>query len=224
MSAKAASAGSRAYEQLRTEILEGVLAPGAALYEVEQSSRLGVSRTPVREAFGRLVADGLVEPSAGRGLVVTAVSDRDIDSLFELRASLEAQAAQLAASRGEPAEFEAFAEAFRAVQVPLLDPHASDAVVSGYYALIRRFDRAVNAASGNQYLVDAMENLRTHVARARRMASHSPERLSASAAEHALIAEAIARRDGALAVHATHVHLHHSLEHFRHTITRVSAG
>ena len=58
-------AGDRAYRTLRTEILDGVLEPGTVLQEVEQSTRLGVSRTPVREALRQLAADGLVEASGG---------------------------------------------------------------------------------------------------------------------------------------------------------------
>ncbi len=216
MSSKSPSASSRAYEQLRSEILEGRLAAGTTLYEVEQAGRLGVSRTPVREAIGRLVAEGLVEPGGGRGSVVTDVSDRDVESLFEMRACLEAQASQLAALRSEPATFVAFAEEFRHAVPTLRAPSLDDAQVRDYYALIRRFDEAINVAAANPYLVDAMEGLRTHVTRVRRKAGSSPERLAASALEHALIASAIARGDTALALHATHVHLHNSLEHFRH--------
>jgi GntR family transcriptional regulator, rspAB operon transcriptional repressor len=212
------TAAARAYEQLRTEILEGLIGPGATLFEVEQSSRLGVSRTPVREAFRRLVADGLLEASGGRGLVVTQVSARDLVSLFELRACLEAQAAELAARRGDPEPFWGFVEDFRRAHGELATGEVTDEDVASYYALIRRFDLAVDRAAENQFLVDALDNLRTHAARVRRMASHSPVRLAASAVEHALIAEAIARADPALAVHATHVHLHNSLEHFRHAL------
>src|SRR5690625_6908313 len=67
-------ASDRAYLTLREEIIEGALAPGSVLGEGEQSARLGLSRTPLREALGRLVADGLAEQSPRRGIVVTAVS------------------------------------------------------------------------------------------------------------------------------------------------------
>ena len=62
-------ASDRAYSALRTEILEWHLAPGTVLAEVEQAARLGVSRTPLREALARLSADGLVESLPGRGVV-----------------------------------------------------------------------------------------------------------------------------------------------------------
>jgi DNA-binding GntR family transcriptional regulator len=223
VASKVSSATTRAYEQLRSEIVDGVLGPGTTLYEVEQSERIGVSRTPVREAFGRLVAEGLLDDGQGRGLIVTDVSDGDIDALFEMRTCLEAQAAQLAARHADPDVFAGFAREFRTWHTPLLDPAVADQQVDGYYAVIRRFDREVDTAANNTYLVDALETLRTHVVRVRRKAGASPVRLAASALEHALIASAIANHDAALAVHATHVHLHNSLEHFRHGYTGLGA-
>ncbi|MFL6087982.1 MAG: GntR family transcriptional regulator [Mycobacterium sp.] len=219
MAPKPSSAAGLAYEQLRSEILDGALGPGTTLFEVEQSERIGVSRTPVREAFGRLVAEGLLADRQGRGLVVTDVSGRDIDALYEMRTCLEAEAAQLAARHADPEVFASYARDFRNWHAPLLDAAVTAQQVNDYYALIRSFDRAVDTAAGNTYLVDALDTLRAHVARVRRKAGASPVRLAVSALEHALIASAIANRDAALAVHATHVHLHNSLEHFRHDYT-----
>lgn len=223
VAAKPLRAATRAYEQLRAEILDGVLGPGTTLYEVEQSERIGVSRTPVREAFGRLVAEGLLDDGNGRGLLVTDVSDHDVDALFEMRTCLEAQAAHLAAKRADPDEFARYAAEFKSWHAPLLAADVTAQRIDDYYTLIRTFDRAVDAAARNAYLVDALETLRTHVARVRRKAGASPVRLAASALEHALIASAIANHDAALAVHATHVHLHNSLEHFRDDYTGLGA-
>ncbi|GFG52622.1 GntR family transcriptional regulator [Mycolicibacterium agri] len=219
MPSKPTSAAARAYEQLRSDILEGLLEPGTTLFEVEQSERLGVSRTPIREAFGRLVAEGLLDDRRGRGLVVTDVSDRDIDALFEMRICLEAQAARLAARRADGEVFAEFARDFQQWHGPLSDPAVTERQINEYYSLIRRFDEAVDAAASNVYLVDALDALRIHLARVRRKAGASPTRLAISALEHALIASAIANHDADLAAHATHVHLHNSLEHFRHDYT-----
>ena len=75
-------ASDRAYAALRDEILEWRLQPGTVLAEVEQAARLGISRTPLREALARLSADGLVEALPGRGLVVTAASFDSVAELF----------------------------------------------------------------------------------------------------------------------------------------------
>jgi DNA-binding GntR family transcriptional regulator len=212
-------AGERAYRQLHAEILDGTLLPGVRLSEVEQAARLGVSRTPLREALARLAADGFVTASRGRGVVVAQVSGHDVDALFEMRTCLEAEAARLAAVRvargdGPGAVFDIYVGRFEAARETLGTP-APAAVVADYYALIHQFDEAIDAAAGNAYLVEAMAVIRMHVARVRRRAGHSPERLAASAAEHALIAEAIRDGDPELANHAVRVHLHRSRRHFR---------
>jgi len=196
-------ASDRAYAALLDEIQSGILAPGAVLAEVEQAARLGVSRTPLREALGRLAADGLVVQQSPRVTVVSAIDVDDIRELFEVRRALEETAARLAAERGDPAAFAALAEEFAAA--------APADEADAYYALIARFDAQLDAAVANDYLTAALRTVRTHLVRVRRLARDRPERLRESAAEHRLIATAIAARDGELAAHATHVHLHNAL-------------
>lgn len=204
----ASRASDRAYELLRDEILEWQLQPGTTLGEVETAARLGISRTPLREALGRLQADGLLAES-GRGLVVTAVSTENVTELFELRQALEQQAARLAAGRRDPAVFDELLARFR--EAPALlrsaDPGRHD-----YYELVREFDRAVDAAVRSSYLVSALANLRIHLARVRRLSKDNPERLLEAAGEHRMIVQAIRDGDADLAAHATHVHLHTSLQ------------
>lgn len=199
-------ASDRAYASLLDEIQSGSLAPGTVVGEVEQASRLGVSRTPMREAIGRLVADGLIRQQSARVLVVSGFDTDDIRSLFEARRSFEETAARLASVRGDRAVFEALADDFDRAH-----PEQGALAADAYYALISRFDAAIDAAVDNPYLVQAMRTIRTHLTRARRLARDKQERLVASVAEHALIARAIANGDTDLAAHATHVHLHHAL-------------
>lgn len=201
-------ASDRAYRTLREEIVDGQLAPGTVLAEVEQATRLGVSRTPLREALGRLAADGLVAAQAGRGLVVTDVSIDTIRELFEVRSALEEQAVRLAAARRDPDVFEALETEFDAAPSLLAERSLHD-----YYDLVERLDTAIDEAVGNPYLVSMLTGLRTHLARIRRLAKDDPARLAAAASEHLLIVRAIRAGDGELAVHALHVHLHHALEH-----------
>lgn len=201
-------ASDRAYQRLRDEIVDWELPPGSALGEVEQSTRLGVSRTPIREALARLTADGLVAPQTGRGLVVTDISTDNIREMFEVRQALEMQAARLAALRGDPVVFAVLEREFLAVPA-LLDQ--DDPARHNYYGLVARFDDAVDDATANPYLVTALRSLRTHLVRVRRLAKDNPARLSAAAAEHLTIVQAILDRDADLAAHATHVHLHRAM-------------
>ncbi|WJL96793.1 GntR family transcriptional regulator [Microbacterium sp. ET2] len=200
-------AGDRAYATLLDEIQRGVLAPGAVLGEVEQSTRLGVSRTPLREALARLVADGLVVQQSPRVTVVAPIDSDDIRALFEVRRALEEAAARAAARSQLRRGFAELAESFAEVDV------SSAAAREEYYALIARFDAALDAAHGNDYLAAALRTIRTHLVRVRRLAREHTGRLAASVSEHRLIAQAIADGDADLAAHATHVHLHHALSH-----------
>lgn len=207
-------ASDRAYAALREDIIEWRLLPGTVLAEVEQSERLGVSRTPLREALGRLTAEGLATAAGGRGVVVSDISLADIDELFELRETLECRAAALAAVRGDAAVFGALRdELLRAPElVGAHDPARHD-----YYGLVGRLDEAIDAAISNSYLVQAMRSLRVHLVRVRRLAADDAGRLTAAAAEHAAIAEAIAAGNPRLAEAATVLHLHRSLSHVKTT-------
>lgn len=204
-------ARDQAYARLREDVLDGVLAPGAVLAEVEQSQRLGVSRTPVREAFARLVTDGLAEPLAGRGLVVTALSAAGVRELYELREALEEQAVRLAARRGSAETFSRLAAEWELAPAHLAD---GDPGLRRYYALVEAFDAAIDDAVANTHLVQALATVRLHLVRIRRLARHDPDRLRQAAGEHQLIAEAIAEHDESLAAHAMHVHLHRSRRQF----------
>ncbi len=203
-----------AYTALRDDIVEGRLAPDTVLGEVEQSQRLGVSRTPVREAFSRLTAAGLAVQAPGRGTVVSPISLDDVDHLFELRIPLETQAAELAAQRGPASRFaelaERFAEAAR--QNP---PAAAETGSSAYYALAGELDAALDEAVANPYLSGALQGLRVHLVRIRRLAQDQPDRLSASAEEHRDICRAIAAGDPELARAVTSVHLRRSLAYIK---------
>src|SRR6478672_7064963 len=127
-------ASDLAYATLLDEIQRGVLRPGTVLAEVEQATRLGVSRTPLREALGRLAADGLVAQQSARVTVVTDIDAGDICELFEVRRALEETAVRLAAARGDAANFAALAEAFGHARLDARDG------LDEYYALIARFD------------------------------------------------------------------------------------
>ncbi|WP_308259257.1 GntR family transcriptional regulator [Pseudonocardia sp. H11422] len=103
-------ASERALEAVREMILRGEVAPGLRLGEVELAERLGVSRTPVREALTRLAAEGLVEISPNRGARVTSWSVAELEGVFDLRAALEPRAAARAACRADAADLAALDE------------------------------------------------------------------------------------------------------------------
>jgi DNA-binding GntR family transcriptional regulator len=199
-------ASDRAYAALRDEIVTWKLAPGTALSEIELADRLGVSRTPLRAALARLALEGLVDTSRGRTGIVPDVSIESVVELFELREALETQAARLAARRGDRVVFAGLADEFTRAAAG-----SGPDVLDAYYDLITRFDEALDVAVANPAIRSALDGVRTHLARARRLAADNPARLVRAADEHRLICQAIADGDGALAASATAVHLTQSL-------------
>ena len=210
-------ASERAYLTLLDDILEWRLPPGTVLAEVEQSERLGVSRTPLREALGRLTAEGLTAAYRGRGVVVTEISLDQAEELFELREALECKAASLAARRGDAHVFARlqndFSSAAKLVQ-------GDEPAKRNYYSLVKALDDAIDEAIGNAYLLQSLKSVRVHLVRIRRLAKDNPSRLLASATEHANIAGAIAAGDAQLAAACTAVHLSQSLNHLKSTQQR----
>ena len=200
-------ASESAYQLLRDEIIQWKLEPGAPLGEVETSLRLGVSRTPLREALSRLTAEGLVRTGPGRTAVVTSLSRRDIVDLFELREALETQAARLAARRRNASVFEALRRDF----VVGTDDSGRESPEDRPYDLAEALDVAIDEAAASVYLQSALRDLRGHLARVRRSAHSNADRLGKATNEHILIVDAILAQDEALAASATSVHLHNSL-------------
>lgn len=199
-------ASDRAYEALRDDILNWRVAPGTALNETELALRLGISRTPLRAALARLALEGLVDTSRGRTGIVPDISVESIVQQFEVREALESQAARLAARRRDPAVFQELVDSFA---------HATETLAEGgtdaYYSVVARFDAAMDDAVGNPAMRSALDNVRSHLFRARRLAQDNPERLLRAAAEHRLICEAVRDGDAELAASATAVHLRGSL-------------
>lgn len=101
---RALTSAERALATLRDLIMGGELTPGARLGEVELAERLGVSRTPVREALSRLAAEGLVEISPNRGARVVTWTVAELEGVFDLRSVLEPQLTAHAVPNATPAD------------------------------------------------------------------------------------------------------------------------
>jgi DNA-binding GntR family transcriptional regulator len=98
---RAETSAGRTVTAVRELILRGDFPPGSRLGEVELAERLGVSRTPVREALGRLAAEGLVEIVPNRGARVTSWTVAELEDVFDLRTALEPRLTALAVSRAD---------------------------------------------------------------------------------------------------------------------------
>jgi DNA-binding GntR family transcriptional regulator len=119
------TSAERTLDTLREDILRGALPAGARLGEVELAERLGVSRTPVREALSRLAAEGLVELVPNRGARVASWTVDELEGVFALRSLLEPQLTALAVLHAAAADLDALDDlAARMVDLGDRDPDA----------------------------------------------------------------------------------------------------
>ncbi len=187
------SAADSAYLQLRAEILSGVLAADSRMTEAALADRLGISRTPVREAVKRLLIEGFVTRAPGEGLRVSVLQDDDVEQIFRIRLMLESYGARRAAefaSAEEIAELRRLAHLISAHAPPRTD--ADHEVMSDANAA---FHRTIMLAARSPRL-GSMLSLAVNlglVLRTYRL--YSAEDMVRQARHHHDIAEAIATRD-----------------------------
>lgn len=164
---KAASLSRKAVMELRDLILGGALAPGARVYEVALAERIGISRTPMREAMTRLEQEGLLERMPAGGFVVRTFSFGEVVDAIELRGIMEGAAARLAAERGvEPAKLKQFRQILDALD-RTLEPGPSQMDFDGYAELNAELHDLLAELPGS-------DMMRREVERAARQAFASP--------------------------------------------------
>jgi DNA-binding GntR family transcriptional regulator len=142
------------YENIKQDILSGVLAPGQRIQETPLAERFKTSKTPVREALARLVQESLLEVFPRVGYVVTDCTVEDAQAVLDFRCILELAAADAAAryiTDAELTQLEAMSE---------LDFRSKDTLTyRGFIEQNRRFHRVIAQASRNQYLLEAIEQV-----------------------------------------------------------------
>ncbi len=190
-----------AYERLKTEILNGQLPPGFQAPEPDIATRLGMSRTPVREALIRLEADGLVDLVPRRGAKVLPISLQDICEIYQILSALEALAAGTACRK---AGDEALAE----IEEVLND--ADDALerqdIEAWAVHDDRFHRLMAKASGNLRLEAEIEGFLDQVYRANTVLLRLNKAPASNAADHRKIVQAIREGDTDSATETARLH------------------
>ncbi|MFC0401072.1 GntR family transcriptional regulator [Paraburkholderia rhizosphaerae] len=175
---------------LREAIVEGVLAPGSRLSEVQVAKQLNVSRTPMREAFAQLEREGLVMVLPRIGAFVRSVTVRDVEEIYTVRSALECLAVQLAADRITAlgrAQLDDVVSAMKAA-VAADDP-------ASYVDALDRFYTVVMTIADNKTLQESHAALIGPVRRVRRIAMARGGRMRSSYEQSVQIRDAIVKHD-----------------------------
>jgi DNA-binding GntR family transcriptional regulator len=187
-------------------IVQGSLAPGSRLNERLLTAKLGVSRTPLREAFKVLATEGLVELLPHRGAIVSAIDPVRVAETLAVMGALEALAGELACAHASDGQI----NEIRSLHQEMLANHARGDL-AGYFKFNQAIHLKIVKYSGNAVLYQTYRQLNANVRRARYMANLSPERWDAAVREHGEILEALARRDVARIRELLAEHLAHKL-------------
>lgn len=188
-----------AYGMILEAIDTGVYRPGSRLVESELAERLGVSRTPIREALQRLETQSLLTRD-GRSLIVASLDHAQMAELYVVRQELEGLAARLAAKHAASEEVAVLREMVEADRALLGDPEA-------LARANRRFHHQIHLASHNRYLVQQLDLVYRSMALMARTSLAAAGRGDDALAEHGAIVDAIADRDGDRAAEALKSHL-----------------
>lgn len=195
--------GQGAYRRLLDEIRSGALAPGTRLRETDLATRLGISRTPVREAIRQLETDGLVIHLPRQGATIRSLDHAEVVELYEMRAVLEGTAARLAARAASDIELAELAALNAELAAVPAGPQARE--------LNRQFHRTLLDAARNRFLLKSMSALQKTLLILGPSTLVDPSRAVAAAAEHADVLAALLARDGIRAEAAIRAHIHAAL-------------
>ncbi len=189
------------YTTLRRAIFSGVFAPGDRLVQHDVANRLGLSRSPVREAFQRLEQEGLVR-STRQGLVVRGLDPVEIEELYRIRANLEAYAARLAARNFRPEDLPVF-QAALAKGAAALEANDDEGVADAGF----QFHEAITRITGNRRLILLLASITEEIDRYRRVNLTITPRGAMALAEHQVLLQALAahNEDEAARLMAEHV-------------------
>jgi DNA-binding GntR family transcriptional regulator len=196
----AKTASAQAYDRLRQAIIDSEFQPGERLTELGIAALLGISRTPVREAFARLARDGLVRSTRGWGIEVVDTRE-ELTDIYYIRESMEGCAARLAAVRGTTEEIKRIIDLAQASQ----DADPDD--VETRAQLNEEFHLAITTASHAPRLERLVSEYRDLFASPRRLKRFTAEETRQAILDHARIATAIRDRDADGAETAMRVHL-----------------
>lgn len=200
------SQGGIAFAKLMAAIEAGEFQPGDRLREVDVAERLGLSRTPVREALRRLEAENIIEHRPRIGAVIRTLGRTEVVELYEMRLVLERTAAEMAAKHAMQAEVDALAT----INDQIAEASQTPAKAA---AINQQFHRAIYLAARNRFLLESARGLNNALLLLGPTTLADEARIKTVLAQHNQIIDAIAAGDIEGAGAAAEAHLQTSLRH-----------
>ena len=195
------------FNTLRRAILRGELKPGERLMEIQLANKLGVSRTPIREAIRKLELEGLVLMIPRKGAEVAEITEKNLRDVLEVRCALEELAVQLACDRIDPERMQQLLDAAA---------HFRDILGTADITELGEADEAFHdvifQATDNRRLIQLLNNLREQMYRYRIEYLKKKECYPQLLEEHAAIIQAIREHDKAKATEITVQHINNQVD------------
>lgn len=201
------------FNTLRQAILRGELQPGERLMEIQLANKLGVSRTPIREAIRKLELEGLVLMIPRRGAEVAEITEKSLRDVLEVRGSLEELAVELACERISKEKIEELKNAAEEFENSLKSGNLTE-----YAEADVKFHDIIYNATDNQRLVQLLYNLREQMYRYRVEYLKRAEIHATLLEEHQYIIECIEKHDKESAKRAIRIHIDNQVEKVANTI------
>ena len=190
------------YSELQKDILSGAIPDGSKLTEQAICERYNVSRTPVREAFRQLEADGLIEIIPNRGAFATGLSRRDISDLFDLRSLFEVQAVEWAIRRMDDEGIERLAESMEFMEFYTLRDD-----VEKVLSFNTQFHNIIYEGTGDRMFQRTLAIYHTYLKYSAPHRTYTEDSLKAIFEEHKAIFEAFESRNPAAGRKAMEYHM-----------------
>lgn len=196
------------FNTLRQAILRGELKPGERLMEIQLANKLGVSRTPIREAIRKLELEGLVLMIPRKGAEVADIKEKNLRDVLEVRSALETLSVRLACERITDEQIEELKRAAKEFKFTLKSGDITKIAEADV-----KFHDVIYEATENKKLIQLLNNLREQMYRYRMEYLKDRKSHSRLAAEHEEILAALENRDEAAAVKVMRYHVEQQKEH-----------
>lgn len=193
------------YTELQTGILSGSIPDGSKLTEQALCKKYNVSRTPVREAFRQLEADGLIENIPNRGAFVTGLTKRDISDIFDLRGLFEVQAVEWAIKRMTSEDIDQLAET-----VDFMEFYTLKSDVEKVLTFNSQFHNIIYAGTKDRMIQKTLAIYQTYLKHSAPAKTYSGDYLKTILDEHKAIFEAFETQNAAAGRKAMEYHMEQS--------------